>query len=307
MVAMAVMDDGESGFTGPWGALRRSPSQAAEIGVVYALPQLAPHVQQWWRKRAHSASLDKPDRVARRVLRRSASVARRGGLITGSAFYVGMIPAIMMIYCEQLVVVLRIAAVYGRDPMDPIRAAEILVVQGRYATVEEAAQALARAHISPTTKTASADTTVRLLQQLPSMIGLRLRRVNWRSPIDMVVVGAELASYFIPVISLPVWAYASARSMRRLGRSAILFYEGPPAEQPTTPVLLPPRPNPQYRRMAIASVVPLAVVLGALFFYLPLGLIHPGVRWIGLILGEAALLLSFARIIRLTRVSVPAD
>jgi hypothetical protein len=55
--------------------------------------------------------------------------------------------------------------------------------------------------------------------------------------------------------------------------------------------------------VVIATVVPLAVVLGALFFYLPWGLLHPGVRWIGLILGEAALLLSFARLIRLTRVS----
>jgi hypothetical protein len=303
MVAVAVFDDGESGFSSLWGTLRRSPSQAPEIGLLYSLPQLSPHVQQWWTKKAHSASSDGPDRVARRVLRHSAGVARRGGLITGSTFYVGMIPAIMMIYCEQLVVILRIAAVYGRDPTDPIRAAEILVVQGRYATLEEAAQALDRTRIPPTTKSANADTAVRLVKQLPSMIGLRLRRVNWRSPIDVIVAGGEIASYFVPVISLPVWAYASARSMRRLGRSAINFYEGPPAEPPATTVVLPPRPTSQYRRVVIASVVPLAVVLGALFFYLPWGLLHPGVRWIGLILGEVALLLSFARLIRLTRVS----
>ena len=63
-------------------------------------------------------------------------------MITGSSFYVGMLPAMAMIYFEQLNAVLRIAAVFGRDPSEPVRAAEILVVQGRYPTVAEAAGAL---------------------------------------------------------------------------------------------------------------------------------------------------------------------
>lgn len=97
--------------------------RVSEIGVLYSLPQLAPHVRRWWQKKSHSAPTDDPRRTARRVLRRSTNVARRGGLITGSSFYVGMVPAMAMIYCEQLVIVLRIAAVFGRDPTDPVRAA----------------------------------------------------------------------------------------------------------------------------------------------------------------------------------------
>ncbi len=53
-----------------------------------------------------------------------------------------MLPAMAMIYCEQLVVVLRIAAIYGRDPTDAARAAEILVVQGPYPSVTAATEAL---------------------------------------------------------------------------------------------------------------------------------------------------------------------
>jgi hypothetical protein len=219
-----------------------------------------------------------------------------------------MVPAIAMIYCEQLVVVLRIATVYGRDPRDPVRAAEILVVQGRYASVEKAAEALASVRMPLGASAPGPGTAVRVVQQMPSMIGLRLRRVNWRSPIDVLIMGAEVASYLVPVISLPVWAYASARSMRRLGHSAIDFYSGSSEERPTTDVVLPPRPGPRSRRMVIASVVPLAVALGVLFFIFPFGFTHPAVRWIGLVLGEIALLLTFARLIRLTRVPAgPSD
>ena len=303
---MAVPDEGVSETPGLWETLRHDPTHASEIGVLYALPQLAPHVQHWWSKKSLSAPFDDPRRSARRVLRRSTNVARRGGLITGSAFYVGMVPAMAMIYCEQLVVVLRIAAVYGRDPTDPVRAAEILVIQGRYATLEEAAGALARVGKPLGKRTGDASTALRLLQQLPSMIGLRLRRVRWRSPVDVLVAGAEVASYLVPVISLPVWAYASARAMRRLGRSAIDFYSGAPPAVSTTRVTLPPRPSARARRIVIACIVPLAVALGVLFSLLPLGIWHPAVRWIGLVLGELALVLTFARLIRLTRVSAPA-
>lgn len=300
-----MADSGGGGPRAPglWEALRRNPTRASEIGVLYSLPQLAPHVRRWWQKKSHSAPTDDPRRTARRVLRRSTNVARRGGLITGSSFYVGMVPAMAMIYCEQLVIVLRIAAVFGRDPTDPVRAAEILVIQGRYATLEEAAAALARAGADRGVRSTGADTAVRAIQQLPAMIGLRVRRVNWRSPIDVVVFGAEIASYLVPVISLPVWAYASARAMRRIGRSAIDFYGGDPPEPLIARFTLLARPPPRTRRLVIASVVPLALALGVLFSLFPSGLVHPAVRWIGLVLGELALLLTFARLIRLTRIA----
>jgi len=47
----------------------------------------------------------------------------------------------------------------------------------------------------------------------------------------------------------------------------------------------------------------LALALGVLFSLFPSGLVHPAVRWIGLVLGELALLLTFARLIRLTRIA----
>ena len=121
--------DGKTRPAAMWRALRLDPRHAAEVSVLYALPQLMPHVEHWRRTNAPRHPTEPPDKMARRVLRHSTSVARRGGLITGSSFYVGMPPAMAMIYFEQLTAVLRIAAVYrpgshrpgpcGRDPCHP--------------------------------------------------------------------------------------------------------------------------------------------------------------------------------------------
>jgi len=289
--------------------MRHDPLHAAEIAVLYALPQLTPHVKMWWSKTSHTRPSDSPDRIAKRVLRRSASVARRGGLITGSSFFVGMIPAMAMIYCEQLIVVLRIAAVYGRDPSDPARAAEVLVFQGRYSTVQDAADGLQKAGAAADSRRSVPEvrTFFEVVRQLPSIIGLRVRKFTARSPIDIVIAFAEVASYLIPVVSMPVWTYASARATRRLGHAAINFYSQPVVtEQTLKPsIVLPSRPKPKTRKLLIVSVVPLGLTLGVLFWFLPLGLYHHGLRWVGLVISELALALTFARLIRLTR--LPAD
>jgi hypothetical protein len=229
-------------------------------------------------------------------------------LITGSSFYVGMVPAMAMIYCEQLVVVLRIAATYGCDPTDPARAAEILVVQGRYPSIEEAAAALQRAGTNVNVRRAGrgCSAMVNVVRQLPSMIGLSVRKFARRSLFDIIVTAAEVASYFVPVVSLPVWAFANARSTRRLGNRAIDYYHQRVVQQvPHTPIVLPARPRPSTRRLVIGSVVPLALALGVLFFFLPIGRYQHGIRWVGFAISELALVLTFVRIIRLTR--VPAN
>jgi len=289
-----------------WRALRLDPRHAAEVSVLYALPQLMPHVEHWRRNNAPRHPTEPPDKMARRVLRHSTSVARRGGLITGSSFYVGMPPAMAMIYFEQLTAVLRIAAVYGRDPTDPIRAAEILVIQGRYPTLGEAAVALQGAGRRAAQRPVATDarTIGDVVRQLPSMIGLHVRKVRAASPIDVIVAAVEVASFVVPVVSIPIWTIASARAMRRLGRAAIAFYaqERVDEEHPAPVVVLPPRPTPRTRRVVIGTIVPLALALGVVITLLPIDRWQHGLLWLGLALGELTLLLTFARLIRITRV-----
>jgi hypothetical protein len=290
--------------TSLWRALRLAPAHAADIAVLHALPQLTPHVRQWASKSIERHPSDPPERLAGRVLRRSTHVARRAGLITGSSFYVGLPPAMAMIYFEQLIVVLRIAAVYGRDPTDPARAAEVLVVQGRYQSVSDASAALQRAGAPAEHQTAATGlrTSAELVRQLPSMIGLQVRKFTAKSPIDMIIAGVEVASFFVPIVSIPVWAVANSRATRKLGRAAIDFYGGPVADPaPTSSLVLPARPRLWVRRLAIGTLVPLALALGVLLAVLPLGRYSHHLHVFGFVLGELALVLIFFRLVRVTR------
>ena len=225
-------------------------------------------------------------------------------MLTGSSFYLGMLPAVAMIYFEQLIVVLRIAAVYGRDPTDPARAAEILVVQGRYRSVSEAAAAL-RVAAAPAEHRRAATglrTFAELVRQAPSMIGLQVRKFTSKSPIDLIVAAAEVASFFVPFVSIPVWGYANARATRRLGRAAVDFYSRPAADPASAEALvLPARPRPWVRWLVIVTVVPLFLVLGVLLAFLPLGRYSHNLHLIGFVIGEIALVWIFFRLIRVTR------
>ncbi len=285
-----------------WTVLRRDPGHAPELCVLHALPQLSPQVTRWWSTRAFGGAVDQRELLARRVLRRSTHIARRGGAITGSSFYVAMVPAMVMIYCEQLVALLRVAAIYGRDPGDPARAAEILVIQGRYPTVAAAGAALQKAGTRQTRehqskRTASMASAVR---QVPSMIGLQVRLL--KTPMDVAIVIVEVVSFLIPVISIPVWAAANARATRRLGRAAISFYSQPPTTgRSAATLVLPSPPTRRQRRQFIATLVPLAAALGVLAAVLPFGRYTHNLRWAGLVLAELALILTFSRLVRITR------
>ena len=290
-----------------WRTIRTDPVHAADVSVLYALPQLAPHVARWWQARQQRRPTRDPDAVARRVVWRAAGVARRGGIITGSSFYVGMAPAMAMIYFEQLALVLRIAAVYGRDPLAPERAPEILVLQGRYPSVSDATAALRSAREpSPSRPLASETRTVaQVVRQIPSMIGLHIRRLSTRSIFDLAVYGLEVASFIVPVVSMPVWAFANARATRVLGRAAIEFYRQAPAPKAGPSLILPPRPPRRTRRLFIATVVPLALALGALVTLLFGATFKPGLGWAVLALGEGSLALTFIRLVRITRIEAP--
>ncbi len=135
------------------------------------------------------------------------------------------------------------------------------------------------------------------------MIGLSVRKVRAASPIDVVVATVEVASFVVPVVSLPIWMIASARAMRRLGHAAVAFYTNEPVDEEggVPAVLLPPRPTTRTRRLVIGTIVPLALALGAVITLLPISRWQHGLLWFGLALGELTLLLTFARLIRITR------
>jgi hypothetical protein len=116
-----------------------------------------------------------------------------------------MTPAITVTYTEQILVILRVATIYGRDPANPARAAEILFLQGRYRTVGEAEAALrAATTVSPKNHHPSRRRTLtEAIRHLPSMLGVQLRQ--WATPLKVILNALEVVALLIPVISIALW------------------------------------------------------------------------------------------------------
>jgi hypothetical protein len=286
-----------------WEALRCDPGHVPDLAVLHSVPLIAQHIAAWHRVMRARHPNDSPDQLATRVLRRSAGIGRRGGAITGSSFYIGMLPAMAMIYCEQLLVILRIAVIYGRDPTDPARLVEVLVIQGRYQTVGEATTGLVGAGIAKPYQGAPEGvmrTIKRSLSQIPTMLGIRLRKLR-SGPVDAVVTLATWASFVVPIVSIPAWAVTNARATRRLARSAINFYgQQPTGLKPAVSIVLPPPPSIARRRLVLGGTAALGVALGLMAALLPFGRYHR-LGSLGIALAEICLVFTLGRVTWMTR------
>ena len=284
-------------------AVRRDPGHASELAVLYTLPQFVAHVAAWRDVMAAEAGVT-PEQRARRMVRRAVSVARTDGAVSGSSFYLGMPAAVVSIFCHQTVLVLQIAALFGRDPADPARAAELLVLKGRAPSVDAAAAALREAW-APSASGARPplrQVLTQSLRQLPGMIGLKLRSLRGQRPIDAVVAVGQWASYLLPVVGIPSCAISSARATRKLGADAIAFYANSPGGAGADlGFTLAPPPSGRRRRRLVAAVVSTAVALLILVVVFSGGV--DGIRrhWLLTALCELFLIATFGRLLWTTR------
>jgi hypothetical protein len=283
--------------------LRADPHHASELVLLRVLAQVGPNVTAGNPGNRPGLSVEQ---ATKRLIRRATSLARRDGAIIGSSFYVGMPSAMAMIYCHQLLLVLRIAALYGREPAHPARAAEMLVFQGRYADMEAAAAALRRAGTA-----AASDhhgfsirtIVVQTARQVPQMVGMRVQKVRRGGPWGMVISAASLASYLVPFVGVPALAASNGRATRQLGKQAVAYYAAhpePPAPDPE--VVLPQRPGVRARILLTCAVIAAGVILGVAAAMIPLGTTRLDVpRWAVIVLMEVFLAATLSRLLWITR------
>jgi hypothetical protein len=284
-----------------WRALRHDPAHAPELALLHALPLVTARATQWQAEQVVDRTSEQLDRLTRRTLRTCVRRAREVGAITGSSFYVGMVPAMTLLYLEQVLLLLRIAAIHGRDPRDPARAAEILMLQRGYDTVARAEQALLSVGSStPDSRQLSRPRRLWLVvRQLPSMIGLQLRRM--KNPLHALLAAAETATMFVPILGIPVWAQASGSAMNRLGERAIEYYREAPISAPGNAVVLPESMSDQARRRFVGALVALIAVLAIVALFIPLGPFGHFLPLAGIVLAEVSLVLTGLGLLRITR------
>jgi len=198
-----------------WARLRADPARAPEHLALAAADAHAPAAAAWAAERRGRYGADGA-RLAAMAKKRHASLARFGGAATGVGGFVTVIPDLAALAWIQSRLVFFVAAAYGFDPFGPMRPAELLVLQGLYATPEEARAALDGAGRSVASSwvdaklSASGERT--LASRLAVMAGKR--------------AGKKVAARLVPGLAIAVNAVGNERDTRALADRAIAFYGG---------------------------------------------------------------------------------
>lgn len=213
-----VQEDETAGPLVPEGfidRLRADPVRAPEIVALAAADLHGPAAEEWTRMLREQYRMG-PEELARRAKRKHATLARFGGAATGLGGWVTVVPDLVALAWIQSRLVFFVAAAYGFDPRDPMRPAELLVLQGLYPDPVQARAALdgtgvpvASAYVD---KKISGTQDRKLTETLMKMVGKKM--------------GAKVAGKLIPGVASVVNAVGNERETRALADRAIRFYGG---------------------------------------------------------------------------------
>ncbi len=207
-----------------WNRILAEPERAPEHIALAASERFGPQAEEWVRVAGAGPTPEVRARVANKKHVRHARV--EGGLLgVGGALTAA--PDVVALIWIQSRMVFYIAAAYGYDPRHPMRPAELLALQGVYATPAEAREALdgmgklmAQAMAE---KALSSRTTDRLHRRLLKYLAKRMAR--------------RYAGRLIPFIGAPIGAIQNGNATAEVGRLALDYYRpgidgGPGARAP---------------------------------------------------------------------------
>jgi hypothetical protein len=198
---------------GLWERLRTDPVRSPEHIALAASRTFAPQAQRWADdKRARFAV--EPAELARMAKTRHATLARFEGAATGLGGVVTMVPDLVALAWIQSRLVFYVAAAYGFDANDPMRPAELLVLNDFYPDPQTARRALdgvgstvIEAYIGSRMAREEA-----LAVRLAKFLGVRSAR--------------KLAGRLIPGVAVAFNAIGNERRTRALADRAMRFYGG---------------------------------------------------------------------------------
>jgi hypothetical protein len=196
---------------GLWDDVRAQPDRAPELIALAAADRLAPGAERWAAEHAGTA----PAELARRAVRRHVRIARAEGAALGLAGAWGIVPDLAALAWLESRMVFHVAASHGFDARHPMRPAELLALQGLYATPQDARDALdgVGRHVAlayAEGKVRGGDDTLR--RRLLKMVGERM--------------AGRAAAKVIPGVASPIMAIQNSNAMAELGERAVRFYGG---------------------------------------------------------------------------------
>jgi hypothetical protein len=196
-----------------WERLRDDPLRAPEHLALAAAERHAPAAAAWVeeRRRMYSHS---PAELAQMAKRRHASLSRFEGAATGVGGIATVIPDLAATAWIQSRMVFFVAAAYGFDPRDPMRPAELLVLNGLYDTPAAARAALDGLGVTVAEAWAGGKLT------RDEALALKLAKMVGKSS------GKKLAGRLIPGFAIAFNSVSNRRDTNALAKRAIAFYGG---------------------------------------------------------------------------------
>jgi hypothetical protein len=193
--------------------LRADPTRAPELLALTAAARHGPAAAEW-AARKRERYVHEGRELAEMAKRRHATLARFGGAAGGVGGIVTMLPDLAGLAWIQSRLVFFVAAAYGYDPLDPMRPAELLVLQGLYddpvaarQTLDGVGKSVAEAYIGSKLQRDEALTT-----KLLKMVGKK--------------TATRMGARVVPFFAIAYNAVSNERDTRALADRAIRFYGG---------------------------------------------------------------------------------
>ena len=196
-----------------WQRVRADPLRAPEHVALAASEYHAPAAAAWVERRRRVYG-DENRALAQMARRRHLNLASMEGAATGVGGFITLVPDLVGLAWIQSRLVFFIAAAYGFDPHDPMRPAELLVLNGIYERPEEA-----RAALDGLGRTvAEAYVTGRVARD--EAVAFKLAKAVGKSSTK------KFAGRLIPGFAIGFNSLANRRDTNALAKRAIKFYGG---------------------------------------------------------------------------------
>lgn len=219
----------------------RDPEHVSERLTLFAVDRIADESREW----AQSARTKRPDtppaELAEELRVKSAKIARIDGAVSGTPFFLALVPGYVGYLWQEMRMTMRTAALYDRDPRALRTAAEMLALRQVHPNAESAEAALARVKETPMpehpTERRSLRTWVNSVYSVLVFGGFlspsaaKPPKQGWvdrlRSAASLLLgVAIWVMTWVLPVTFMVVMAWACETHARQLGRRALVFYDG---------------------------------------------------------------------------------
>jgi hypothetical protein len=261
------------------------PENLAEFSLKMLGPGVPAYVAELRRRRPDADASELERLVARQGVRETS---REGGFVGGP--FIAFVPvAFVAALLAQIKMLLRMAALSGRDPRVPPRAAELLVIMGVHRDVAHATaalKALPAAEATVAKKPSGLYATVDVIRRMARLLGLISPAAI--TPVSRLVhlgrwllLGlALIVGMVAPLIWLPYLSMSYYRSTIELAERVSVFYSGPEKA-----IRLPRKASdvPGLATAVLRALGSLALIAGAFAVFLSLDIRIAGREWPALV------------------------